>query len=322
VKNYESEFELSVVSPFYNESEVIIDFCNQLKQVLVEMNIKYEVVLVDDASTDDSCEKIMALKWKECKIISLQKNVGHQNALSTGIELSKGKFVVTLDSDLQHPPGLIPKLLEIIVLKKVDVVQCVRLLRKEDTLAKRFTANLYYKLIRFLTKIPIVENAADFRIMSRYTVDVLNKLPETKIFRLLLPLLGFKTTLLNFEADKRLAGKSKYTLRKMLALALSSSISFSTRPLYWLITFGFILSTFSLVWVIAILASFIFGKNVAGWTSLASFSLLFGGFQIFTIGTIGIYVGKILEILKKRPISNYEIMHQTSDSGAINARKE
>ena len=321
MNNSESEFVLSVVSPFYNESEVIVDFCKQLRQVLIEMKIKYEVILVNDASTDNSCKKIMSLEWEECKIINLQKNVGHQNALSIGLELSKGKFVVTLDSDLQHPPVLIPKLLEIILLKKVDVVQCVRLLRKEDTLVKRLTALIYYKLIKFLTNIPIVENAADFRIMSRSAVDMLNNLPESKIFRLLLPFIGFRTAFIEFEAEKRFAGKSKYTLRKMFALALSSSISFSIRPLYWIIVVGFTLSILSLFWVIAILVSFTLGKNVAGWTSLASLSLMFGGFQLFTIGTIGIYVGKILEILKKRPISNYEIS-QYSSLGAINVREE
>jgi dolichol-phosphate mannosyltransferase len=297
--------ELSVVSPFYNESENLPSFINSLKQSLGKFDSNYELILVDDGSTDDSFNIAAKLDVPNLTVIKLTKNFGHQNALDAGIRHASGQWIVTLDSDLQHPTDAILKMLEIAKEQNVDVIYGAQKDRKKDKLFKRFTAAIYYKLLRKLTGVSIVSHASDFRVISNKVADVLKNLPEEKVFRLLLPYLGFSSTVYEYSAEKRKAGKSKYTFIKMFKLAINSIVSFSTTPLRIVTAIGFLASLVAFLWTIVVINSYLKGDVIAGWTSMTLIILLLGGMQLFAIGVVGEYLARNLELSKNRP--NYLI---------------
>ena len=290
---------LSVVSPFYNEAEVLPLFLAELRTVLEELNITYEVILVDDGSVDDSYRVVENVDWPQLKTIRLVHNVGHQVALEAGLEHSNGDMVVTMDSDLQHPPRVIADLLS--ASDGVDVVYGVRGDRAEDSAFKRATARFYYRLSRSLSGVDIQNHSADFRLMSRSCVDTVVALPERKVFRLLLPALGFTSRTVLFEANPRLVGASKYTLTKMFGLATLSAVQFSRRPLRFVVILGLLASAIALLWILYVAISYFLGKTSVGWPSLMSVVLLIGGLTLFSLGVIGEYVGEIFEMMKRRP---------------------
>ena len=292
---------LTVISPFYNETQALPLFCAELRRVLDSLNLEYEVVLVDDGSKESFASFGEIRNWSQCRVLRLVGNVGHQNALDAGINDARGDWILTLDADLQHPPSTIPEMLRVAVSTHCDVVQCVRRDRQFDGLFKRLSATIFYSLIRRVTGVPVVANAADFRLMSRPVVDVLNAIPEPKVFRLLLPTLGFPTEYIFFQGAPRVAGESKYSLRKMTNLAVSSALQFSSRPLQGVILGGIAVALVALVWLVFIIISFLAGNTVEGWASLSAIVLLLGSSQLISMGLIGIYVGKLYDFSKQRP---------------------
>lgn len=292
---------LTVVSPFYNEVEGIAEFCVQLRAVLDAMDIDYEVVLVDDGSTDGSWEAATGPDWPQRTVLKLASNAGHQAALDAGVRHSQGDFVVTMDSDLQHPPEVVAELLATIRAESVDVVYAVRSDRQEEGRFKRWSAHLYYRVVRALTSVPIIEDAADFRIMSRFVVDVVNAIPDKKVFRLILPSLGFSYRTVDYKANSRYAGESKYSLRHMTGLAIRSSVDFSPHPLRIVAIMGLLTSVLAVVWLLFVFVSFLTGSALIGWPSLMAVVLVFGGLTLFSLGVIGEYVGELYEIAKGRP---------------------
>jgi len=293
--------EICVVAPFWNEVEALPHFAAELRSVLDGMQIAYEVILVDDGSTDASADFLMTLDWAECQLVRLAGNRGHQEALDAGLRASRGQWVVTMDSDLQHPPRLIPEMLDAANDRDVDVVYAVRKVRADDSLFKRTTARAYYRLMRFVTGVPVEESAADFRLLSRIVVDTINSLPEEKVFRLLLPYLGFPSVTFPYEADARVAGVSKYSVTRMGNLTASSIIQFSTRPLQLSIGLGLLASIFAVAWLLVAVLAWVQGAAVEGWTSLAVMVLFFGGVQLVSIGILGMYVGRLYDFVRGRP---------------------
>lgn len=297
----DQHFDLTVVSPFFNEELSLHQFCFVLRKNLEMTKLRYEVILVDDGSTDNSIQILKSVDWPECKVICLNRNSGHQVALEAGYQSASGDWIVTLDSDLQHPPEIIHSLYEEAVNKQLDVVYAIRANREADGLFKKATALIFYRIIRALTKVDILESAADFRIVSNKVLKTVNALPEEKVFRLLIPSLGFQSGYVEYEVAERFAGQTKYSLRKMTSLALNSAIGFSTLPLRVATVIGCGFAFFGFGYAMYALFCVVAGVAVSGWASLVIPILVLGGFQLIALGLLGEYVGRIYQTLKQRP---------------------
>jgi dolichol-phosphate mannosyltransferase len=294
--------ELSIVSPFFNEEGVIGGFAQELRDVLEQLGVPYEVVFVDDGSTDGSVNVIRDLQWAELKTISLVFNSGHQAALDAGYRAATGEFVISMDSDLQHPPVLITQLYETAKTQKVDVVYAVRSDRKKEKLFKRLSAGLYYLIMGKLTEIEVRKSAADFRLVSRRVVTILNSLtPGRQVFRLLIPSLGFPSASVPYVASERPVGRSKYTFRKMVGLSVQSVLQFSTQPLHFAVRVGVAFSLLALLGFIYVLFTFLSGDALPGWASLISTLLILFGLQFVVLGVIGVYIGQLVNLVQNRP---------------------
>jgi dolichol-phosphate mannosyltransferase len=294
--------DLSVVVPIYNEELGISEFAQQLKSNLDDLKIQYEVIFINDGSTDSSQKIINSIIWPELKSYEFQFNAGHMKALEAGLEKSTGNLIITMDSDLQHPPAYIKDFINNQKETGAEVVYGIRDLRKEDGLFKRLSAKFYYKLMRKLSGINIRSNAADFRLITKSVRDVLVSLEEeNKIFRLLIPSLNFQESQIVFQAEKRIHGKSKYDLKNMGSLAISSVLNFSIKPLRWAIWIGLWAVVLSLVWISYVLIAQLSGWVIQGWSSLIAAVILFAGVQLFLLGIVGQYIGQIYVSQQKRP---------------------
>ena len=295
---------LSVVTPMFNEREAVDQFVARLRPVLDGLGVTYEVVAVDDGSTDATVARLIELRrdWAQLRVVALRRNVGHQTALAAGLRSAHGDYVVSIDADLQDPPETIAEMLAAAREQKVDVVYGVRSDRSTDTAFKRNTAGLYYRVMRRMVGPWVSDNAGDFRLMSRAVVDVLNDLPEQHpVYRLVVPSLGFSSAEVAYVRAERVAGETKYPLSKMIKLTLDSVTSFSAAPLRiatWLGVLSFLLC---LVLIISAGAAWGFGAVVPGWTSLYIAVLLLGGVQLICLGLLGEYVGRIYAATQNRP---------------------
>ncbi len=295
---------LSVATPMYNEQESVDYFTTRLRVVLDGLHTAYEVIAVDDGSTDATVARLVQLsqQWPELRIVSLRRNVGHQTALAAGLRAAQGAYVVSIDADLQDPPEAIGEMLALAQTQRVDVVYGVRSDRSTDTAFKRKTAGVYYWAMRRLVGPWVRDNAGDFRLMSRAVVDVLNALPEHRpVYRLVVPSLGFTSAELAYVRAERVAGETKYPLSKMIRLTFDSVTSFSTAPLRIATWLG-LLSFLSCLALIANgLVAWTMGAVVPGWTSLYVAVLLLGGVQLICLGLLGEYIGRIYAAAQDRP---------------------
>jgi dolichol-phosphate mannosyltransferase len=273
-------------------------------------SIEYEIIVVDDGSTDMTVEVLMRSrdKFPSLRIISSKVNQGHMNAITEGMRQSRGEYICTIDADLQDPPETILQMLEILrsstesVNQKIDVVQSFRAERKTDSFFKRSTASLYYKFLKYLTGADIVSNAADFRMLSREAATVLLDLPEkNKVYRLLIPSLGFNVEYVAISREARTLGKSKYTLKKMLKLTVDSIFAFSNRPLHFIAYFGILTSLLLLFSAIVSFFLWLYAQTVPGWTSLILLILSSNALIFASIGVVGEYVGRIYSQNQNRP---------------------
>lgn len=292
---------LSVVTPCFNEVESLPAFLRDLLAHLDGLGVTYEVIVVDDGSSDGSWDVVRNFEWTQLRGLRLLANRGHQVALDAGIRAARGEYVVTMDSDGQHPPAVVAQLLDAAEAQNVDVVYATRSDRSDDGWAKRQSARAYYRLVRGLTGVQVENSAADFRLMSRFVVDVLNEIPEQKIFRLLLPHFGFTSTNVDFQARPREHGKSKYSFGRMVALAVRSSVQFSTKPLRIVAAIGFVMALTAGLWLAWVMFDFVSGRTVTGWASQMAVTLIVGGLTLFSLGIVGIYVGELYERLNGRP---------------------
>lgn len=298
--------KLSIIIPIYNEEEILELLFEKLKAVLEALSLNYEVIFVNDGSTDKSLEILKSFynQDKRFKTISFSRNFSHQIALSAGLNFVKGQAVVIMDGDLQDPPRLIPSLI-----KKwqegYQVVYAIRKKRKENFF-KKLTYKIYYRLLRKMAKIDIPLDSGDFCLMDKKIVKLINSLPErTRFIRGLRSWMGFKQIGIEYERDKRLAGQPKYTLAKLLTLALDGIISFSGAPLRTAIIFGFVVSTLSFFYAIFIGLIRIFTpflNQIPGWTTIIAVITFLGGVQLIIIGFIGEYITRIFDEVKNRPL--------------------
>ena len=263
------------------------------------------MLFVNDGSKDNTLLKLNEYheKNKYVNYISLSRNCGHQKALLAGLLTSKkyADITISMDADLQDDIDAIDKFIEENN-KGSDIVYGVRNSRKSDSFFKRNTALLFYKLMK-LIGVEIINNHADYRLMSKRALDELEKFKEVNLFlRGIIPLLGFKTSIVEYERHKRYAGKSKYSLKKMVSFAFDGLFSFSVMPIRFITSIGFTLSMVSLLYLLyCVISYFVKGVPIQGWTTIVVLITIFGSFQIFCIGIIGEYIGKIYMETKERP---------------------
>ncbi|MFI7279019.1 glycosyltransferase family 2 protein [Micromonospora chersina] len=307
---------LSVVVPMFNEEAVLPLLAVRLRGVLDGLAETYEVVAVDDGSTDATPAALAALRvgWPELRVLRLRRNSGHQAALHAGLLRARGAYVASIDADLQDPPEVIVELLRRARADDLDVVYAVRADRSRDTRFKRWTAGGYYRLVRRLVGEQVPAQAGDFRLLSRAVVEALRELPErNQVLRLVVPWLGFPSGEVTYERQERAAGRTKYPLSRMAGLAVESVTSFSAAPLRvatWLGLVG--VAVCGVLVVVAVLAWFA-GATVSGWPSLYVAILFLGAVQLLCLGLLGEYVARIYTAVQGRPA--YQVAGDSAAAG-------
>lgn len=313
--------KLYIVVPCYNEEEVLPETSKRLKakmnQLIKAKKISPDshVVFVNDGSKDRTWELISSYSEKDHLFggINLSRNRGHQNALLAGLMTVKedADMVISMDADLQDDIDAVDKFVDAYY-DGNDIVYGVRSSRKKDTFFKRTTALAFYKLMSRMG-VESVYNHADYRLMSKRALNALENFKEVNLFlRGIMPLIGFPSTIVEYERNERFAGESKYPLKKMLNFALDGITSFSVKPIRFITAIGFLISVISVIMFIYTIVRHILGFTVAGWSSLIISLWFLGGVQILSIGVIGEYIGKIYMETKGRPrfiIENYIIHH-------------
>jgi dolichol-phosphate mannosyltransferase len=293
---------VSIVVPCFNEEENVSRLCAEVTDVL--KGYRHEIILVDDGSRDGTLAAIKALRVANPRIkyLSFSRNFGHQFALKAGIDHSSGHCVITMDSDLQHPPSMLPELINQWQ-AGATIVYTKRRTNKDYSMAKKVTANLFYKLISGISDVPIEPDSADFRLIDKSVADLLRPVKDNFLFlRGLLPWMGFPSTTVIFDVNPRLAGKTKYTFRKMFAFAINGITSFSIKPLRLAAATGVIISLLAFLYAIyAIYVKIVLGYAVQGWASVMVAVLFIGGIQLMMMGIIGEYLGKLFITQKNRP---------------------
>ena len=296
---------LSVVVPVYNEEEVLPQLAARLRPVLTDLREPYEVLCVDDGSTDGTRRVLAELRagWPELRVVRLRRNAGHQAALTAGLDLAAGRWVASIDADLQDPPELLGPMLATARRESVDVVYAVREDRSSDTKFKRMTAAAYYWLMRRLVGVAVQANAGDYRLLSSEVVQALRELPEArKVYRLLIPWLGFPSASVPYVRDRRAAGRTKYPMRKMVALGVESITSFSAAPLRIATYAGALGSAVCFTVAILAIGAAAFGRTVAGWATITVSILFIGAMQLLCLGLLGEYVGRLFAESRQRPL--------------------
>jgi glycosyltransferase involved in cell wall biosynthesis len=295
---------VSIIVPVHNERENVGVMAKAIKRTFADLPYRYNLLFIDDGSSDLTLHEVkkLALQDDHIRYISFSRNFGHQAAIKAGLDKADGDCVITMDGDMQHPPHLIPTLLEKWD-EGNDVVYTVRKEDKKLPFLKRVTSNLFYKVLNWLSDIKIEKGTADFRLMNRNVVDVLRGLAEFEpFFRGLVKWAGFKQVPVEYEPNERKSGTSKYTSKKMIRFALQGITSFSIRPLYAATYIGFTFAALSTLYIPYALYSYYFGYTISGWSSLIVTVVFFGGLQLMILGIIGIYLGKLFMQNKHRPV--------------------
>ena len=301
---------LYVVIPCYNEEEVLDETAKQIDKKLKSLikankiSKKSKVMFVNDGSKDKTWEKILDLHETNSLFtgICLSRNKGHQNALLAGLLTAKNyaDVVISMDADLQDDINAIDEMIDK-YLADCDVVYGVRSSRKKDSWFKRFTAETFYKIMKFLG-VNIVFNHADYRLTSKRVLEALDGYEEVNLFlRGIFPLIGYTSDVVYYERNKRFAGESKYPLKKMLHFAWDGITSFSVKPIRLILNLGILIFIISLLVTIYCIVVKLVGYTVDGWTFLACSIWVVGGVQMLSLGIVGEYIGKIYSESKKRP---------------------
>jgi polyisoprenyl-phosphate glycosyltransferase len=297
--------DLTIVAPAYDEEAVLPGFIARTVDVMDRIERSSELVIVDDGSSDATWRVISDAAASDPRIrgLRLSRNFGHQHALTAGLTTADGEAVVTIDSDLQHPPELIPALLAAAE-RGYDVVYAVRSRRDTATPFKRLSAKLFYVLLNKLTSLELPEGAADYRFMSRRVVNVLIAMPEQHRFlRGMTRWTGFEQTFVEYDRPERNGGRSKYGIGRMIVLAWNAVTSFSALPLRLAGVAGVAVSLLGWAYLAyALAAHFVAKTTVSGWTSVTAAVLVLGGVQLICLGIFGQYLGRMYEDIKGRPL--------------------
>lgn len=298
---------IDLVIPVYNEAGVIEQTYKQIRAVMDGLSHDFHVLFVDDGSHDGTADSLRAIADEDPRVtvLSFSRNFGHQAALTAGLDHSTGDIVISLDGDGQHPPEIIPQMIEL-CRQGYDIVQTQRIEKGRGISFKQATSSAFYQLINAISGTHIEPGAADFRALSRQAVDALKSMPEYHRFlRGMISWMGYRSVILPYHETHRVAGRSKYSFGKMFRLGMDALFSFSLVPLYIGMTLGGILLCLAAAQIIYVLSFWLTGRSaelVAGWSLLMSVTLVIGGMVMILLGFIGVYVGYIFQEVKKRPI--------------------
>ena len=296
---------ISIVTPVLNEQDNIPLLYGRIANIFKDSSYRFELILVENGSTDRSVDAALELRRKDdrVKLLSLSRSFGHQIALTAGLDYAQGEAVILMDSDLQHPPEVIPALID----KWREGFENVYTIREPDPstpFLKRNFSRLFYKIFRAMTKLNIPQDSADFRLLDRKIVVELRKFPEkSRFLRGIIYWAGYKTTGIKYQEDKRLHGETKYNLARSVLLSIDAITSFSTVPLYLGVVIGFSIAALGFLYLFYAFYIFFFTHiRFPGWASIICLLAILGGFILIIIGIIGIYIGKIFEEVKNRPL--------------------
>ena len=296
---------LSIIVPCKNEEEAIPLFYSVLKENLNKMNIEYELLIIDDGSTDKTVNVALELKKKDpnVKIVSFSRNFGKEAAMLAGMKEAKGDYVVIMDADLQDPPYLLSEMYEYVKSGVYDSAATYRVTRKGEPVIRSFFARQFYKLINKMIDVEIVDGARDYRLMNRKMVNAIISLPEYNRFsKGIFSWVGFKTKYIEFENVERVAGETKWSFFKLFAYAIDGIVGFTIAPLRIATYLGLLVSFFGFIYMLYIIIKAItIGDPVAGYPSLIAIICLLGGIQLIVVGIMGEYLGKTYMESKKRP---------------------
>lgn len=291
-----TSYDLSIILPVFNEAEAFPTF---IKEVITELesqsNISVQLVVVDDGSTDKTSAELAKIQFSDLVVVKHLVNLGHQQAIITGLHLSKGRYIGMMDTDGQHPISDLFAMYEIAVKNRLDLVQGLRKSRKTDSILKKTTAGIFYRLMKALTNVDFLKDAADFRILSNSCKNALLSIPKPLPLRFSVHSLNVPKSVYYFEVTPRLGGTSKYTVRKMLSLALSSITNFSELPLRFIFWMGIFTSSMSFMLLLFTVTSSILGKTIAGWASLATLISFLGAIILLCLGVIAIYMATLID---------------------------
>ena len=309
---------LSVVVPAYNEQEVISTFHERLTAVLNQLSLDREIVYVNDGSRDNTLDILRRLHEQDehvC-VVDLSRNFGKEIALSAGLEHAQGDAIIVIDADLQDPPELIPELLKEWQ-NGYDVVYARRTHREGETILKRLTAALFYRVMRKVGSVQLPEDTGDFRLLSRRAVNALNSFKEHHRFmKGLFAWIGFRQKAVNYERDPRHAGQTKWNYWKLWNFAIDGITSFTIAPLKFATYIGMFTSLLAFVYgSYMIIKTLLYGNPVPGYPSLIVIVLFLGGVQLMAIGVLGEYIGRIFTETKHRPLYFVnELLNRRSES--------
>ena len=298
---------ISIVTPIHNEASGLVQFHRLLRDSIDNLRHTFEIWYVNDGSTDDTIKVVRGIIRDDHRVhlINLSRNFGHQAALTAGLDFADGEVVITMDGDGQHSPHYIPTMLKLHE-QGFDIVLTQRLHDRDASLVKRLTSRLFYPLANLFSDTSVIQGAADFRLMNREAVSSFRQLRESHRFlRALVGWMGFRWTIIQIEISPRIAGSSKYSMRKMLRLAYEAVFSFGTRPIRYTILLGFFVLLLAFIQFIDPLILILSGRAselVPGWTTLIISVLILGATQLITFAIVGQYVGLIYEQVKQRPI--------------------
>ena len=302
-----SEITVDLVIPVFNEAGVIEKTYAAVREVIQPLPYPFHIFFVDDGSTDGTASSLAALARQDpcITVLTLARNFGHQAALTAGLDASRGDFVITMDGDGQHPPPMIPQMIELYE-QGYDIVQAQRIEEQGSFSLKQATSAGFYSLINRISGTQMTPGAADFRGISRQVVEALKSMPEYHRFlRGMIAWVGYRSAILPYQETERFAGTSKYSPAKMLRLALDAVFSFSLVPLYIGLSAGGIFFCLAALEMIYVLSFWVTGRtsNLApGWSSLMFVILIVSGMIMVLLGFIGIYVGYIFQEVKRRPV--------------------
>jgi glycosyltransferase involved in cell wall biosynthesis len=296
---------IDLVIPVFNEEGVVPLTHARICAVIDRLPYEFTIYYVDDGSNDGTSEVIKSFKDRRVCVLELSRNFGHQAALSAGMNASQGDILITMDGDGQHPPELLPQMIDLIE-HGYDVVQTQREDQAQPASFKKWTSGLFYRFINVISGTRVLPGTADFRALSRQAAEALTAMPEYHRFlRGMVSWIGFSTVILPYQPAERISGVSKYSLGKMFRLAMDAVFSFSLVPLYLGLSLGGVLLCLALFEMVYVLSFWITGQtsNLApGWSSLMFVILIVGGMLMVLMGFIGVYVGYIFQEVKRRPI--------------------
>lgn len=304
---------ISIVTPVYNEEDNVVFFHEEITKVMKTTGMDYELIYVNDGSRDRTDELIRELAEKDphVRAITFARNFGHQTAITCGMDFARGDAVITMDGDMQHPPELIPLLLEKWK-DGYDIVQTIRTSTEDSGFIKKITSAGYYKVINSISKTPVTPGGSDFRLMNRKSLDVFLRFREhARFIRGIVGGLGFKQTTIKFEAPARHAGVSKFSMNKMLHFAMDGILTNSTTPLRAAFYAGAVSGFIGVLLILHVLYSYLVGNTVPGWATMTILIAFFGSANLVGLGIIGEYIGRIYEESKNRPL--YWISGDTND---------